>query len=349
MAEKQFALGTFSVAGSAPFAGLVVDNQVIALTALQPFCRALGAPLTNTSSTLALLEDWECNFASLQRAIAAIVAGEQGTDALQAQFSPIAHLKTHAPVTPRQVLCSGANYFKHVVDLIVDQGAGATPETEGLNAEELRAAAERLMTERATNGTPYAFIKAVSAVTGPFDTIELPYDASQPDWELELAVVIGRRARRVSRADAMNYVAGYTIANDLSNRDLLYRPDVKGLGTDWVSCKSAPGYLPLGPYIVPAAFVPNPHDLQLTLKLNGQVMQDESSADMIFDIARQIEYISSRIELLPGDIICTGSPSGNGTHYNRFLRDGDVIESTISGLGMQRNRFIAEKQPEAGQ
>jgi 2-keto-4-pentenoate hydratase/2-oxohepta-3-ene-1,7-dioic acid hydratase in catechol pathway len=93
---------------------------------------------------------------------------------------------------------------------------------------------------------------------------------------------------------------------------------------------------------VPSAFVPDPQNLQLTLKLNGEIKQDESTADMIFDIARQIEYLSSLVELWPGDVICTGSPAGNGTHYKRFLRDGDVVESTITGLGMQRNVCVNE-------
>ena len=100
--------------------------------------------------------------------------------------------------------------------------------------------------------------------------------------------------------------------------------------------------MPFGPTLVPACFVPNPQQLRITLKLNGQTMQDESTADMLFDVARQIEYISSHVELWPGDLIATGSPAGNGSHYNRFLRDGDVIDAEIEGLGRQRNPCVAE-------
>jgi 2-keto-4-pentenoate hydratase/2-oxohepta-3-ene-1,7-dioic acid hydratase in catechol pathway len=112
------------------------------------------------------------------------------------------------------------------------------------------------------------------------------------------------------------------------------------MGMDWLSSKNAPTFLPMGPYLVPAAYVGNPQELQLTLRLNGQVMQDESSADMIFDVARLIEFISQSVKLLPGDLICTGSPSGNGTHYNRFLQAGDVMEGTIAKLGTLRNPCI---------
>jgi 2,4-didehydro-3-deoxy-L-rhamnonate hydrolase len=100
----------------------------------------------------------------------------------------------------------------------------------------------------------------------------------------------------------------------------------------------------MGPYLVPAAFVGDPQKLRLTLKLNGQAMQDEETADMIFTVARLIEYISSGVELQPGDVICTGSPAGNGMHYNRFIQEGDVLEGTITGLGAQRNPCVLEKQ-----
>jgi 2-keto-4-pentenoate hydratase/2-oxohepta-3-ene-1,7-dioic acid hydratase in catechol pathway len=250
----------------------------------------------------------------------------------------------HPPVNlPRQIFCSGANYKKHVIDLIIDEGGG--PMTENMTAEERRAWATRMMDDRAANGYPYMFSKPVSVVTGAYDNIILPPHAKAPDWELELGVVIGRKARHVARAEALNYVAGYSIVNDITNRDHVFRRDaVKAMGSDWVAAKGSPTYLPFGPYLVPAAFVPDPQNLQLTLKLNGEIKQDESTADMIFDIARQIEYLSSLVELWPGDVICTGSPAGNGTHYKRFLQEGDVVESTITGLGTQRNVCVKERK-----
>jgi 2-keto-4-pentenoate hydratase/2-oxohepta-3-ene-1,7-dioic acid hydratase in catechol pathway len=167
--------------------------------------------------------------------------------------------------------------------------------------------------------------------------------STQPDWELELVIVIGRSARHVSRTDALTYVAGYTIANDLTSRDKVYRADMKAIGTDWLAGKSSPTFLPMGPYVVPAAFIPDPQKLHLTLKLNNQVMQDEGTNDMTFGVARLIEYISSLVQLLPGDVICTGSPQGNGMHYNRFLCLGDVMEGTITELGTQRNICVMER------
>lgn len=115
------------------------------------------------------------------------------------------------------------------------------------------------------------------------------------------------------------------------------------MGADWIAAKGSPSYLPVGPFLVPAAFVPDPLNLQITLKLNGQVMQNESTADMIFGVARIIEFLSAHVQLWPGDLIATGSPAGNGTHYNRFLKPGDIMEGSITGLGTQRNQCVAEE------
>jgi 2-keto-4-pentenoate hydratase/2-oxohepta-3-ene-1,7-dioic acid hydratase in catechol pathway len=187
------------------------------------------------------------------------------------------------------------------------------------------------------------FIGLPSAITGPYDDVTLPTWAEKPDWELELAAVIGRPAYRVSVEEALECVAGYTIANDLTDRATVFRRDMPQIGTDWLRSKNAPGFTPLGPWIVPAESVGDTGDLQLTLKLNGEVMQDESTKDMIFDVARMVAYASQSARLLPGDLVLTGSPSGNGMHWGRLLRDGDVMESTITGLGTQRTRCVAEQ------
>lgn len=154
-------------------------------------------------------------------------------------------------------------------------------------------------------------------------------------------MVIGKPAFHVRRADAHDYIAGYTIVNDITNRELVHRTDLKALGSDWVMGKCLPGYTPMGPYIVPARLVPDPQALRITLKLNGEIMQDESTADMIFPIAHLIEYLTSRVRLFPGDILITGSPAGNGSHYDRYLRAGDVMEGAIAGIGVQRIPCIA--------
>ncbi len=332
-----FSLGTFSVAGCSPFAGIVIGDRVMAVTALQPFCQEPDRLLLTPETVFGLLQAWDRNFPVLLAAIDEMQhANEQSVESVR-----LDSVKTHAPVLyPRQIFCAGANYRQHVIDLAVAQGHGAD---DTLSLAERRASAERIMDERIASGSPYAFTKIPSAITGPYDPIVLPADTTQADWELELGVIIGRAARHVSRTEALSYVAGYTIVNDLTSRDKVYRADMKAIGTDWLASKSPPGFLPMGPYLVPSAFVVDPQQLHLTLKLNGQVMQDEGTDDMIFGVARLIEYISHHVQLWPGDLICTGSPRGNGMHYNRFLRPGDVLEGTISGLGTQRNTCIAEK------
>jgi 2,4-didehydro-3-deoxy-L-rhamnonate hydrolase len=309
-----FALGTFSSGNQTPFAGLVLQDRVL--------------PLEVTM--LDLLADWERSFAMLQKAV-------------QRDMRPLREFRVHAPVPrPGTVYCSGANYKKHVVDLIIAHQDQA--ETQGMTLEQKRVWGMKLMDERAQRGTPFVFIKPQSAVTGPFDPIVIPREAKKPDWELELAVVIGRRARRVPRERALEYVAGYTIVNDITLREKVFRrkTDSPELGMDFTISKGALSFLPMGPYMVPAAFVGDPQRLRVTLKLNGQVMQDEETADMIFTVAHLIEYLSASVELQPGDIICTGSPAGNGMHYNRFIQPGDVLEGSITGLGTQRNPCIAE-------
>ena len=199
------------------------------------------------------------------------------------------------------------------------------------------------MDRRAAEDLPYVFIGLPSSITGPYDDVTLPAWAAKPDWELELAAVIGRPAHQVSAEEALEYVAGYTIANDLTDRATVFRRDMPQIGTDWLRSKNAPGFTPLGPWIVPAESVGDTGDLQLNLKLNGEVMQDESTKDMIFGVARMVAYASQTARLLPGDLVLTGSPAGNGMHWGRLLRDGDVMESTITGLGTQRTRCVAEE------
>ncbi len=336
-----FRLGTFSIAGCPPFPGLVIAERVYAIHALEDL---IGYDLKGGHSVLGLLESWDKNLPALQAIAAALAAGTGGAISRRVLDSGVLlnQLRVHAPVQPRQIFQAGANYHKHVVDLIVDGAVARDPST---NKEQVRVNASEMMRKRAESGKPFVFMGLASSVIGPYDPIVVPYDVEQPDWELELAAVIGRPARRVSCKEALNYVAGYTIANDITSRERVGRPDVPQMGMDWMASKGAPTYLPIGPFITPSAFAGDPQALQVTLRLNGQTMQDESTADMIFSVARLIEFISMSVQLLPGDLVLTGSPSGNGTHYNRYLRDADVLEGEISGLGALRNPCIAEPRP----
>ncbi len=337
--SEKFALGTFASGASPEFAGWVLADSVCPLPALNSLLANNGLQLTSDQSVIALLEDWSHNNTVLNKALALLATDVAFAAGIEKELLAESTLRVLPPINlPRQILCSGANYFKHVVDIIVEMGPGRNPSTEGMNKEQLREFAENLMRQRQKHGEPYFFCKPVSAICGANDPIPLLDIAEQPDWELELAVVIGKAAFQVSQADAMDYVAGYTIANDVSNRGQIYRKDdMKAMGTDWISSKSSPAYLPLGPYLVPKQFVENPAELQIQLALNGELKQDESTSDMIFGIPRLLEYLTQRVRLFPGDIICTGSPAGNGVLYNRFLQAGDVMDATISGLGKQHN------------
>lgn len=250
----------------------------------------------------------------------------------------LADVTLEAPVEPRQVLQTGANYRTHVIDLVAAGRAKNDPRP----IEELREWAAEMMDARARDGEPYFFIGLPTAVAGVDAELELPGYSDQHDWELELAVVIGKRAHRVSREDALDHVAGYTIVNDISTRDLIFRTDMKEIGTDWYRGKNAPGFLPTGPFLVPAQFVADPHSLTLKLALNGDTMQDAVTDDLLFDIPALISAASENMPLLPGDLLLTGSPAGNGIVHGRLLRDGDVMVSVIEGLGAQTTKVRSE-------
>ena len=324
----------FSIAGCVPFSGLVSDNeQVIALDALRPACRSLDLPLGKAATLMDLMEDWDRNVASIRAALTErpAISGS----------APLSTFQRHAPLpSPGQVICAGANYRKHVIELLVAQQVGDGSEAK--SADERLAAATALMDERAKSGVPYAFVKPSTAVAGPDDALVLPDWSAQLDWELELALVIGRPTFHVTRDNALDHVAGYMIANDVTARDLVYRhDDMKVLGTDFMRAKGAPGFLPTGPYFVPRQDLGDSANLQLTLTLNGTIMQDDVTADMIFDVARLIEHVSAYTKLMPGDLICTGSPAGNGAHHKRYLQGGDVMEGSITGLGSQKVQCVA--------
>ncbi|MFE4964626.1 fumarylacetoacetate hydrolase family protein [Streptomyces sp. NPDC056660] len=306
-----FALGTFSD-GAAAFPGLVAGARVRDLSGL-------------VASVRALVEDWDSWLPRLHQ-----LADDAEADGI---WHDLAALRVLTPIEPGQILQSGANYRKHVVDLV----AAEKESVHGATPQEARADAEKMMDERIRAGIPYIFLGSPRALCGPYDDIVLPALGDQHDWELELALVIGRPGKDIPAEEAMAYVAGYTISNDLTTRDRLYRPDLKAIGTDWFTAKNADTFLPTGPFLVPADFVGDPGDLRITLRHNGVVRQDESTKDMIFDIRRLIAYASTTTTLRPGDLLLTGSPAGNGAHWGVFLKPGDVIEAEITGLGRQRN------------
>ncbi len=219
---------------------------------------------------------------------------------------PLSEVRLLAPVpTPSKVVAVGLNYMDHCRE----QG-------------------------HAPPKSPVLFAKFSTAIIGPGEPIRWdPSLTSQVDYEVELAVVIGRRARRVAAANALQHVAGYTICNDVSARDLQF-----GDG-QWVRAKSLDTFCPLGPYLATRDEIPDPQNLHLRTTVNGEVRQDSSTAEMIFGVAELIEFISRAFTLLPGDVIITGTPHGVGVFRDppTFLRDGDVVTVEIEGLGQLAN------------
>jgi 2-keto-4-pentenoate hydratase/2-oxohepta-3-ene-1,7-dioic acid hydratase in catechol pathway len=210
---------------------------------------------------------------------------------------------------PSKIVCIGLNYADHARE------SGMTPPTE-----------------------PVLFFKSTSAWSGPNDDLVIPKGSEKTDWEVELAVVIGRRASYVSEADALDYVAGYALHNDYSERAW----QLEGTG-QWVKGKSADTYAPFGPFLATKDEVADVHNLRLWLKVNGETMQDGNTANFIFNVPHVVSYVSQFMTLLPGDVISTGTPAGVGLGLKppRYLKPGDVIELGIDGLGEQRQKAVA--------
>jgi 2-keto-4-pentenoate hydratase/2-oxohepta-3-ene-1,7-dioic acid hydratase in catechol pathway len=214
---------------------------------------------------------------------------------------------------PSKIICIGLNYRMHAIE-------------SGMPVPEV----------------PIIFMKATSSLCGPFDNILIPKNSVKTDWEVELAVVIGKRAKYVSKENAMEYVAGYCVHNDVSERDFQLHH-----GGQWVKGKSADNFAPLGPVLVTKTEIEDPHNLRLWLKLNGKMLQDSNTSDLVFDIPELIEHLSQYMTLLPGDVISTGTPAGVGLGLTppTYLKEGDVVELGIEGLGEAKQTAIND--PEA--
>jgi 2-keto-4-pentenoate hydratase/2-oxohepta-3-ene-1,7-dioic acid hydratase in catechol pathway len=316
-APGSFSLGTFERSAE-QFAGAVVDERVYDLRAAIPGIDVFAD----------LFRDWDRNLDLIGAYLAE--RPDQGV--------PVESLRVLSPVHPvGTIFAAGANYREHILQITAAHllgRAGATP-------EELVEEAARETDERGRTGDPYVWVGIPSAVSGPFDDITLPDVGTKLDWEVELAVVFGRAGYRIDAATAMDYVAGYTICNDLTERSLVSRADMSIMGTDWFRSKNQPGFFPTGPYVLPARFAPDPAQLRIEMTLNGEVKQNALVDDLLFDIPNLISYVSAYSTIRPGDVLITGSPAGNGSHWGRFLRAGDVMEATIRGCGTQRTRVVA--------
>lgn len=186
---------------------------------------------------------------------------------------------------------------------------------------------------------PVIFMKATSAIVGPNDDVTIPRGSEKTDWEVELGVVIGKTAKYVSEADALDYVAGYCVSHDVSER--AFQTERAG---QWTKGKSCDTFGPIGPWLVTKDEVANPQDLGMWLKVNGQTMQDGSSNTMVYGVAHVVSYLSQFMSLHPGDVISTGTPPGVGMGQKppRYLKAGDVVELGIEALGSQKQTFVAD-------
>ena len=212
---------------------------------------------------------------------------------------------------PSKIICIGLNYADHAKE------TNATPPTE-----------------------PVIFMKATTALCGPFDDVVIPKDSVKTDWEVELAVVISSRSSYVDEADAMQYVAGYCLHNDVSEREFQLEK-----GGTWDKGKGCDTFAPMGPWMVTKDEVADVHNLKLWLKVNDKMMQNGTTANLIFNIPFLVSYVSRFMTLLPGDIISTGTPAGVGLGFNPpvYLREGDIMELGIEGLGTSQQKCVAYK------
>ena len=242
---------------------------------------------------------------------------EEALAAETAVSTPLSQLRLLAPIpNPRRnVMCLGLNYAEHAIESYAAKGQRASLPT-----------------------TPIVFTKATTAVSGPYDPI--PFDtavSSEIDWEVELAIIIGKQGKNIPVEAALDYVFGYTVLNDISARDLQMN------GKQYFKGKSLDGACPTGPWIVTPDELPTPQNLRVTCRVNGVTKQDGNTRFMIFDISAIIAYLSQGMTLLPGDIIATGTPQGVGFARTppEFLRPGDVLESEVEGIGVIRNVVTA--------
>ena len=297
--------------GEGPRAGLVIGEDVFDAAKLT------GKPAY--ASVIGILADWKAAEAALKKATA-------GAGKSRAKRQPLKKTKLLAPVQfPSTIYCAGANYADHAAAMAAREGNPPPPDPHQQNLK------------------PWHFLKASRTIADPGAAIKISGYAKAMDWEIELAAVIGRPAKDVSKDKALGYVAGYMVSNDLSARDRGRRPGVSETSffkMDWTKHKSFEGSCPIGPWIVPASDIPDPQNLGLKLWVNGELKQDSNTGKMLFSLAEQIEQLSINMTLHPGDLILTGTPSGTGAESGTFLKAGDVVKLWIEHIGEIENRMV---------
>ncbi len=278
-------------------------------------------------SVLSLLQHWE-----EMEPLLADRAAQRFEERLEAV--PAAHLGP--PVLyPGAVYCAAANYRDHMHGMAVRLNQPDEPDPRELDIK------------------PYHFtVPAQTCIAGPQEPVRLPWFGEKIDWEIELVAVIGRTARQVSVENALRHVAGYTVGNDVSVRDMRYLkiPNVplqSLFRSDFIAMKGFDQSCVIGPWLTLASDIPDPQKLALKLWIDGELMQDSSTEQMVFSVAEQISYLSSRVTLWPGDVIFTGTPAGTGMERDRFLRAGETLRLQIEKVGEMTQQVVRQDLPPA--
>eukprot|EP00096_Caligus_rogercresseyi_P012521 TRINITY_DN5275_c0_g1_i1.p1 TRINITY_DN5275_c0_g1~~TRINITY_DN5275_c0_g1_i1.p1 ORF type:complete len:284 (+),score=42.88 TRINITY_DN5275_c0_g1_i1:57-908(+) len=278
------------------------------------FAHTSGGPLQvgalSEHSLITPLPDFKDSLSLIQ-------AGDDGLQRVQEYIKstdssriPLENVRLFSPISgPDKVLCIGMNYRDHCEE----QGIPLPKE-------------------------PIVFNKFPSCIIGPYDDLRKPQNTEELDWEVELAVVMGRRCADVSRESAMDYVFGYTVAHDVSARDW----QLKRNGGQWLLGKAMEGFCPLGPVLVTPDDLPDPHDLSISCSVNGETKQSSNTSELVFGVDEIVSWISRVLTLLPGDVILTGTPPGVGVFAKppQFLKVGDIVKCEISGIGSVVNRIV---------
>jgi len=338
---QPFKLGTFEIGGE-PRIGIVLDDKLIvelnaANGALERNPAYPRIPMPSEMRDLIARYEYGMKY-RLYEIVNDLVASKRLSGATRPSFvHDVGAVRALPPLQPRKILNAAVNFYSHV-------GEGGTPE------EQKKAAAER----KAKRGVPYLFLKPTEgAIIGNGDAVVIPHGRDQIDWEVELGIVIGRAAKYVPATKAQDYIFGYMVTIDISDRGGR-PPGGFGSGSDWFVGKGHDTFAPMGPWIVPKEFYGDPMKrLRQTLSVGGQVMQEAGAGDMIHSIYELIEYGSSIITLFPGDVINNGTSGGTGvgTAYRgeqRFLKPGDKIVASIDGIGTLTHPVVAGEAPPAG-
>lgn len=308
---NEYRLVSYADGADGARAGVLVNDRVVPAASLLKDVAGI-----DSGSVLGLLRAWDVVHARLHKAAQSVGPNDGAA---------LSGVKLLAPILyPGALYCAGANYWDHLEEMaeIAKRVTGKAP----------------AMTKAKD---PYFFMKnTAGAIIGPDTPARLPPFSKQVDWEAELGVVIGRPARNISEAQAFDVVAGYLIVNDLSARDLMKR-EGSPFGMDWVGQKCFEDAAPMGPWLTPAAYVPDPNNLPIKLWVNGVLKQNSNTSRLVHGIAEQVAYLSRHFPLFPGDVIATGTPSGVGMPRGEFLKVGDEVRIEVGGCGALVNTMIA--------